>query len=106
MNWLVCLEDGPFDGRRQRIPSSVNGPPATFNVCLCPCCGALALLEPDDHREDELLRRGARMAPYRLADLSGLAVGYRYVTPEGQARELNEFYGLTGDLAVTAGGRL
>lgn len=106
MNWLVCLEGGPFDGRHQRIPSSVDGPPAAFNVCLCPCCGALVLLEPGDHREDELVRYGAGMAPYRFVDLSGLAIGYRYVTPEDEASEFNEFYGLTGDLAVTPQGRL
>lgn len=92
MNWLVCLEGGPFDGRHQRIPATVDGPPEALNVCLCPCCAQLVVLAPGDDREDELVRYGARLVRYRFVDLAGFAIGYRYVTPEDEAREFSDFY--------------
>lgn len=106
MNWIACLEGGPFDGRRRPIPSRVDGPPARLNGYLCPCCGQLVVLAPGDPIEAELIGHGARCAPYRFFDIRGTHLAYQYVTEDDEAAEFNDFYGLTGDLAVTPRGRL
>lgn len=62
--WRVHLLDGPFDGSKTALlaPGPLIDPPAYVEVYVCPCCNAVAVLDPTDPRGDELLKYGAAPA--------------------------------------------
>lgn len=59
--WRVHLLDGPFDGSKTELlaPGPVVDPPPYVEVYVCPCCNAVAVLDPTDPRGAELVAYGA-----------------------------------------------
>lgn len=59
--WRVHLLDGPFDGSKKELLSQgpLIDPPPYVEVYVCPCCLAVAVLEPSDPRGAELITWGA-----------------------------------------------
>jgi hypothetical protein len=90
--WRVHLLDGPFDGEKRELLAAgwLPSPPSYVEVYVCPCCQAVAVLEPEDPRCDELVKYGAgpgvlyvfeeseerpsRWAHYRFIETKALAV--------------------------------
>lgn len=59
--WRVHLLDGPFDGSKTTLlaPGPVVDPPPYVEAYVCPCCLAVAVLDPTDPRCAELVKWGA-----------------------------------------------
>jgi hypothetical protein len=89
--WRAHLLDGPFDGAKRELlaPDLLVTPPNYVEVYVCPCCQAVAVLDPEDPRCDELLKAGAAPAVlYVLEDSVRLPTPwahYRFVETSAKA---------------------
>lgn len=89
--WRVHLLDGPYDGAKRELLAAepLVDPPSYVEVYVCPCCQAVAVLDPEDPRCDELVRYGANPAVLYVYEDSvqvpSPCAHYRFVESSAQA---------------------
>lgn len=94
--WRVHLLDGPYDGAKRELlaPEPLITPPNYVEVYVCPCCQAVAVLDPEDPRCDELLQYGAKPAVLYVFEESEQVptrwAHYRFVETGTQAAKREE----------------
>lgn len=86
--WDAALVGGPFNLTSKPLlgPELLNEPPTQVLVYLCPCCGQVGILVPEDVRCHEIELVGGEPFVYRLTNqvVAATAKLATYVFPEEQ----------------------